>query len=1243
MKICKLRLKNLNSLKGEWEIDFTKAPFDEAGVFAIVGPTGAGKSTLLDAICLALYHETPRLKVSPSQNEVMTRHTAECLAEVEFEVKGKGYRAFWGQRRAHGKSEGKLQPMTCELSERDGAILTTKINDKIDKVAELTGLDFSRFTKSMLLAQGGFSAFLNASVNDRAELLEELTGTEIYGQLSKWVFEKHKTEKQAIASLSAMQEQIALLSEDDFSALQASEMAFGAKDKDSAHTLKIHQAYLTWRQQEQKLTQQQHQQQQALHKAKSALSAFEPEQKRLEQATIAQKLRPDFEKQQAIKQRLEQSQKDIKEYDAQLSSLTEQEECIDKKRQEATEQHKKSHEALVAFNRQVEQDIQPLLSQEATLGVQHKEASQRLESAREKRQAREGQHRALLDQKHGVDQACEKSNAILSQWQAPEKIENALSNWQHQVQSLVQDQQKVESLKQTIETSKQSHNDAHAAVTHLQTQHQQNQESTSNHESIATQARDAFMALSGQRDMAQWQQTLHQAEGAYRDAQSLWKQFVRYQEQIAQLTALDAHLLTLSQRIVDQQNELQRQRDAFRDQRQHQSALNKLVEAERHILALTSLRNNLQDDVPCPLCGSSQHDLPHATYETDSGLSSELEQLNQSLDALKRQGIQLSEEEKMTQREHATVTEQRVQFEQAVRTAEVELQEWLAVVAPDQTFDVIDEQRIRPLVQAAKEAWQALNDVSVEIKERHQACLQAEANLQEKQTEGVLLQQQLAKEESQYQLLTQSLETHTNTLQEVEKGIDQTQVSLFAEMQSLDVPERYLVVARDQGLMDGLSLLGEDIAQWRHSKRGHDALLKEQDQLQHAVQNAHQSLQESIDHHKDIETSVAALNAELEKVSEQVSEMLKGKSVAQWREEAESSLAASQTYRDQCDTEKQRLVQSMTSVRATLSTLGKTVDATQSEYNEAVLHWQAQLKAQNFASEATWLDAILTEEEYAQSETISKQLTDAVSQADVLCQQITKALEQLSESKPAADVMACLDQDALADIDSLEAKCRQLESQREDLHRQWGVVSQQLREEHRRRDQLKASAQQLTERREAFVHLERLNYVIGSADGAKFRRFAQSLTLDHLVYLANQHLTILHKRYQLVRQEDALSLAVVDVWQANATRDTKTLSGGESFLVSLALALALSDLVSHKTSIDSLFLDEGFGTLDTETLESALDALDNLHASGKTIGIISHISALKERIPVQIKLTKQSGLGTSRLSPEFAVSEACKR
>ncbi|SUH39213.1 exonuclease subunit SbcC [Salmonella enterica subsp. enterica] len=165
-----------------------------------------------------------------------------------------------------------------------------------------------------------------------------------------------------------------------------------------------------------------------------------------------------------------------------------------------------------------------------------------------------------------------------------------------------------------------------------------------------------------------------------------------------------------------------------------------------------------------------------------------------------------------------------------------------------------------------------------------------------------------------------------------------------------------------------------------------------------------------------------------------------------------------------------------------------------------------------------------------------------------------------------------------------------------------------------------------------------LNALIGSKEGDKFRKFAQGLTLDNLVWLANHQLTRLHGRYLLQRKaSDALELEVVDTWQADAVRDTRTLSGGESFLVSLALALALSDLVSHKTRIDSLFLDEGFGTLDSETLDAALDALDALNASGKTIGVISHVEAMKERIPVQIKVKKINGLGYSKLDKAFAV------
>ena len=221
MKILSIRLQNLNSLRGEWRIDFRDPAFTQSNLFAITGATGAGKSTLLDAICLALYHQTPRLKtVSQASNELMSRHCSECLAEVEFAVRDQAYRAFWSQRRSRGSVDGKLQAAKVELATLEGTILSDKTTEKLRLTEELTGLDFARFTRSMLLSQGNFAAFLHADANERAELLEELTGTEIYGQLSMQVYEHCKELKQQQDLKQAQLQGLALLSAEQVTALQ---------------------------------------------------------------------------------------------------------------------------------------------------------------------------------------------------------------------------------------------------------------------------------------------------------------------------------------------------------------------------------------------------------------------------------------------------------------------------------------------------------------------------------------------------------------------------------------------------------------------------------------------------------------------------------------------------------------------------------------------------------------------------------------------------------------------------------------------------------------------------------------------------------------------------------------------------------------------------------------------------------------------------------------------------------------
>jgi len=159
----------------------------------------------------------------------------------------------------------------------------------------------------------------------------------------------------------------------------------------------------------------------------------------------------------------------------------------------------------------------------------------------------------------------------------------------------------------------------------------------------------------------------------------------------------------------------------------------------------------------------------------------------------------------------------------------------------------------------------------------------------------------------------------------------------------------------------------------------------------------------------------------------------------------------------------------------------------------------------------------------------------------------------------------------------------------------------------------------------------KLKDIIGSADGKVFRAFAQGLTLKKLTELANRHLLQLNGRYLIHKPNDRdLALEIIDQHQANNIRSIHTLSGGESFLVSLALALGLSDLAGRNTQIKSLFIDEGFGTLDESALDLAISTLENLQAKGKRIGVISHVTALKERIGTQIQLQKR-GSGFSGL------------
>jgi len=217
-------------------------------------------------------------------------------------------------------------------------------------------------------------------------------------------------------------------------------------------------------------------------------------------------------------------------------------------------------------------------------------------------------------------------------------------------------------------------------------------------------------------------------------------------------------------------------------------------------------------------------------------------------------------------------------------------------------------------------------------------------------------------------------------------------------------------------------------------------------------------------------------------------------------------------------------------------------------------------------------------------------------------------------------------------LEELQTQFKEFEESLKTLRDAIAEFKHKLSENTAAKERIKEKQSAIEAQKKECHRWEKLHGLIGSADGKKYRNFAQGLTFELMVSHANRQLEKMTDRYLLIRDDQQpLELNVVDNYQAGEIRSTKNLSGGESFIVSLTLALGLSKMASRKVRVDSLFLDEGFGTLDKEALETALETLSGLQQDGKLIGIISHVSALKERISTQINITPVSG-GRSSLS-----------
>ncbi|WP_075558286.1 AAA family ATPase [Parabacteroides timonensis] len=362
MKVLAIRGRNLASLEGEFEVDFTVEPLLSAGIFAISGPTGAGKSTILDAMCLALFARTPRtdqakennVKLRDVNEEVLPqsdprfllrRGTASGYAEVDFQaLNGHRYRARWSVGRARDKENGRLQSPRITLYNIDKEQEEQGTRSELQsRVVELIGLTFEQFTRSVLLAQNDFSTFLKAEQGEKASLLEKLTGTELYSSISRLIFEKNAVAKEAYDKIQARIQGIELLTEEVEQELQTrlkeSEAALSILEKAKAEEQALQEAVKSTGQQ---IATRQEQQKEAAAKLLRATELLDTARKEYEQGIQdEQRSEADFK---ALQQDLQQARK----LDVQLNEVTRSAKETETRLRDALQRKKEGEDKLKA-------------------------------------------------------------------------------------------------------------------------------------------------------------------------------------------------------------------------------------------------------------------------------------------------------------------------------------------------------------------------------------------------------------------------------------------------------------------------------------------------------------------------------------------------------------------------------------------------------------------------------------------------------------------------------------------------------------------------------------------------------------------------------------------------------------------------------------------------------------------------------------------------------------------------------
>lgn len=1068
MKIQQIRFKNLNSLVGEWKIDLTHPAFVADGIFAITGATGAGKTTILDAICLALYGRTPRLnKVTKSINEIMSRQTGECFAEVTFETQSGRFRCHWSQHRSRKNSSGELQSPKHEIANADSdEIFESNIRGVAAQIETVTGMDFDRFTRSMLLAQGGFAAFLQAAPDDRAPILEQITGTEIYSQISIRVHERQREERDKLKLLQAETAGIIILEPEQEKEIGLVLELKQKEDTDLAVKSVSTGKAIAWLNTIDALKKEIINLSDESSKLYSDLEAFKPDQEKLSRALSAATLDGVYatlkttRKQQADDLGAWKSEEEtLPEFQSTDIELTESLKTADLFTLKVKEELKSSMPA-----------IQKVRSLDQKLIAQKKAVSELEEGCRQDDLKIDLNKKSRLEEQEKrikIYESLELVDSYLKEHEHDEWLISGLAGVEEQLSTLLAKQNEILQKEAVQVKTAKALDEATKLLEDCQKKSGFRKTEVNDASKLLQKARGALKQLMGDRLLREFR--------------------------------------------VEKENLLR-----------EMTFLSKIAELEEH-------RTKLEDGKPCPLCGAIEH--PFA--EGNVPAFNETEEKINSLTSL------------ITQAENQEAT--------------------------IKNLEAAENLALKDLNEAEKLEFAAENDK----KAIEKSLVEVIHNLEKIQSDFTERRQVVSSK-----LLPLGL-----------TDIPETNISSIFE-----TLKTRLAVWQDQ--VKKKSDIQKQIVDIDSELKRLDAIIE--------IQNISLA---------DKRESLEVLKKELNFLSDERKTLYGDKNPDDEERRLNKAVSDAEGAEKQSRERHSAHQQKWNTVKANVESLKKRIDQRTPELKKLEDEFFNEIILVGFSNEQELLAAKLPVEHRTELTALGKALEER--QTDL------KARQSDRESRLATEMARKLTDKSL---EELEPQFKEQEVSLRELREIIAGLKHKLNENVAAKERIKDKQATIEAQKIDCLRWENLHELIGSADGKKYRNFAQGLTFEIMIQHANRQLQKMSDRYLLVRDlAQPLDLNVIDNYQAGEIRSTKNLSGGESFIVSLSLALGLSNMASHKVRVDSLFLDEGFGTLDEEALEIALDTLSGLQQEGKIIGIISHVGALKERISTQVELISQSG------------------